>query len=185
LIVAPQEASFSVHSHFARYSSANTNARLDTRRGAFFVAGAALGSCTRTPKKSRLLRPLETFWSHHHARWFSTSGGRTATAGMGHEGMPAAAADLPAALPLRQRAHLPSQRNQSRGWQDFRSRRASDLRSMLDSKQSRLKIETNTLGRRFGFIWARQKKSRGKRRPARITARKRDALLKRMAKERA
>ena len=28
------------------------------------------------------------------------SGERTATAGMGHEGMPAAAVDLPAALPL-------------------------------------------------------------------------------------
>ena len=57
---------------------------------------------------------------------------------------------------------------------------------MLDSKQSQVKIETNTLGRRFGFIWARHRKSlRGKRRPARIMAQKRDALLKRMAKERA
>jgi hypothetical protein len=56
---------------------------------------------------------------------------------------------------------------------------------MLDPKQSEVKIETSILGRRFGFIWARQKKSARKRRPARITAQKRDALLKRMAKERA
>ena len=116
----------------------------------------------------------------------TNSGERTATAGMGHEGMPAAAVDLPAALPLGQRAHLPSQRNQSRGWSDFLDRgERADLRSMLDSKQRQVKIETSTVGRRFSFIWARQKKSCGKRRPARITAQKCDALLKRMAKERA
>ena len=88
-------------SHFGRYSSANTNARPGTRRGAFFVAGVAW-VLRAHPEKVMAIATLETFWTtamRGGSRQLHRTGERTATVGMGHEGMPAAAADLPAGTP--------------------------------------------------------------------------------------
>jgi len=115
------------------------------------------GSCTRTPSREVVLDScIAPASALPRPEWVTKACRRQAE--WVRIGRRSAAADSRPALPLRQRAHLPSQGHQVEVGQIFSIEESELASAMLDSKQSEVKIETSTVGRRFGFIWARQEK---------------------------